>query len=552
VQVIPHVTDAIKEFVPPATRSFDFVLVEIGGTVGDIEGLPFFEAIRQLGNDLPRGRLRLRPPDAAALHSDAGELKTKPTQHSVQGAALHRHPARHPAVPRRPPIPEGERRKLALFCNVRESAVIEALDVASIYDVPLAYHNGLDTEVLPPSASIPRPARSDALGGRSSSASTTRRRGDHRHRRQVHRAEGRLQIADRGAGAWRHRQSRQGQPRLDRFECSSARTRALSGACARHPGARRLRRARLGGQDRRRPRFARERKVPYFGICFGMQMAVIEARATWPASNANSTEFGPAKEPVVGLMTEWLKGNELEKRSPSRRSRRHDAPRRLSRQLKPGSQSRRHLWLDRFPSATATATRSTWTIASGWRPARAGLLRRVAGRLLPEIVEYADHPVVHRRAVSPRAEVRPFEPHPLFAQLHRRGGGAEPAGVIVDAFGEQPLKMRMALATELHCQFIRVVESRDRVFDVAKLFRRVAVQIFRPRHQNENGCHNPENAGLQRIKIFPHRENRNADTDRGGGHFVLCKLPQGRLCDVLRLLHVMDPSWTVKGLRALC
>ena len=149
VQVIPHVTDAIKEFVLDGNEDYDFVLCEIGGTVGDIEALPFFEAIRQLGNDLPRG-------DCVYCHltlipwiPSAGELKTKPTQHSVKEL---RSIGIQPDVlmcrcDRE--IPANERRKIALFCNVRESAVIQALDVASIYDVPVAYHEeGLDVEIL--------------------------------------------------------------------------------------------------------------------------------------------------------------------------------------------------------------------------------------------------------------------------------------------------------------------------------------------------------------------------------------------------------------------
>ena len=149
VQVIPHVTDAIKEFVLDGNDDYDFVLCEIGGTVGDIEGLPFFEAIRQLGNDLPRG-------DAVYIHltlmpyiPSAGELKTKPTQHSVKELRSIGIQPDILLVRCDRPIPESERRKLSLFCNVPQSAVIPALDVASIYDVPMSYHaEGLDEEVL--------------------------------------------------------------------------------------------------------------------------------------------------------------------------------------------------------------------------------------------------------------------------------------------------------------------------------------------------------------------------------------------------------------------
>ena len=167
IQVIPHVTNAIKEFIRDGNEGFDFVLCEIGGTVGDIEGLPFFEAIRQLGNELPRHHAVYIHLTLLPFIPSAGELKTKPTQHSVQGAALHRHPARHlccAAATGR--FRESERRKLALFCNVRESAVIEALDVDNIYAVPEAYHAaGWTTKCWPRSASIRRGARSRQPGG---------------------------------------------------------------------------------------------------------------------------------------------------------------------------------------------------------------------------------------------------------------------------------------------------------------------------------------------------------------------------------------------------
>jgi CTP synthase len=176
VQVIPHVTDAIKEFITAGTEDSDFVLAEIGGTVGDIEGLPFFEAIRQLGQDLGRGSCIYIHLTLLPFIPSAGELKTKPTQHSVKelrsigiqpDVLLCR-------VDR--PIPEAERRKIALFCNVPPSAVIQALDVKSIYDVPLAYHaEGFDREVLPPSAcrTIRRPTC--RAGMTSHTASPTRK-----------------------------------------------------------------------------------------------------------------------------------------------------------------------------------------------------------------------------------------------------------------------------------------------------------------------------------------------------------------------------------------
>src|SRR3990170_1003840 len=149
IQVIPHVTNAIKDFILDSNDAYDFVLCEIGGTVGDIEGLPFFEAIRQIKNDLPREHAIYIHLTLLPFIPSAGELKTKPTQHSVKELR---------SIGIQPDIllcrtdrsiPKEERRKLSLFCNVRETAVIEARDAPSIYDVPLAYHEqGLDTEVL--------------------------------------------------------------------------------------------------------------------------------------------------------------------------------------------------------------------------------------------------------------------------------------------------------------------------------------------------------------------------------------------------------------------
>ncbi len=317
IQVIPHVTDAIKDFVRHGNEDFDFVLVEIGGTVGDIEGLPFFEAIRQLGNELPKG-------DAIYVHltllpfiPSAGELKTKPTQHSVQELR---------AIGIQPdillcrcdrPIPEGERRKLALFCNVRPQAVIEARDAASIYDVPMAYHQaGLDSEVLA------------AFNLVHVAAPTLTRWTDISER--VHAPEGEVTIAIVGKytglkdayksliEALSHGGiANRVKVNLDWIE-SEIFEREDAAPFLEHvngilvPGGFGQR----GAEGKiHAARFARERQVPYFGICFGMQMAVIEAaRNLAGVTQANSTEFGPTPEPVVGLLTEWLKGNELVKR----------------------------------------------------------------------------------------------------------------------------------------------------------------------------------------------------------------------------------------------
>ena len=194
IQVIPHVTNAIKDFIRDGNDGFDFVLCEIGGTVGDIEGLPFFEAIRQLGNDLPRHHAVYIHLTLLPFIPSAGELKTKPTQHSVRELrAIGIQPDILLCRTDRP-IPASERRKLALFCNVRESAVIEARDVDNIYAVPEAYHaGGLDDEVLA-AFGIENPPAPDLahLASHQRAHPQSRRRRDHRHRRQIHRHEGRL------------------------------------------------------------------------------------------------------------------------------------------------------------------------------------------------------------------------------------------------------------------------------------------------------------------------------------------------------------------------
>ncbi|HUH75827.1 MAG TPA: CTP synthase, partial [Devosia sp.] len=317
VQVIPHVTDAIKNFVLEGNEDFDFVLVEIGGTVGDIEGLPFFEAIRQLGNDLPRHHAVYLHLTLMPYIPSAGELKTKPTQHSVKelrsiGIAPDVLLVRCDRA-----IPESEKTKLSLFCNVRESAVIQGLDVSSIYDVPLAYHReGLDREVLAAFGITDAPAP-DLKAWEDVSA-------------HLHNPEGEVNIAIVG-----------------KYTGLKDAYKSLSEALY-HGGIANKVKVNLqwidsevferddpapylehvhgivvpGGFGERgaqgkieAARFARVKDVPYFGICFGMQMACVEAaRNTAGLKNASSSEFGPTKEPVVGVMTEWIKGNETESR----------------------------------------------------------------------------------------------------------------------------------------------------------------------------------------------------------------------------------------------
>jgi len=421
VQVIPHVTNAIKEFVLDGNEGVDFVLTEIGGTVGDIEGLPFFEAIRQLGNDLPRGHVVYIHATLLPYIPTAGELKTKPTQHSVKelrsiGIQPHILLCRCDRE-----IPREERRKLGLFCNVRESAVVEARDVpGSIYDVPAAYHAaGLDREVLAAFGIEPAPKpnmrRWEAVS------------------KSYHNPEGEVTIAIVGKytglkdayksliealthGGMANRVS----VNLEWIESEIFE----DGDPAPHlenvhgilvPGGFGAR----GAEGKiLAAKFARERKAPYFGICFGMQMAVIEAaRSLAGATKANSTEFGPTDEPVVGLMTEWLRGNELEQR---RAEGDLGGTMRLgayAADLAPGSK------IAGIYGATRISERHRhrYEVNTAYRERLEANGMRFAGMspdgLLPETIELADHPWFVGVQFHPELKSRPFEPHPLFASF---------------------------------------------------------------------------------------------------------------------------------------
>jgi CTP synthase len=422
VQVIPHVTDAIKEFIGSDLEGEDFVICEIGGTVGDIESLPFLEAIRQFGNEIGPDRALFAHVTLLPFINVAGELKTKPTQHSVKELL---------SVGIQPDlllcradreIPETERRKIALFCNIRPERVIPALDQPSIYEVPIHYHDeGLDDQVLKHFGLDH--AREPDLGRW------------HGVMRRLTAPEGCVTIGVVGKYT----------ALLDSYKSLSEAL--VHGGIANNEGVR------LNWIDSeifesenpapyledvhgilvpggfgergaegkiRAARYARERKVPYFGICFGMQMAVIEAaRTLCGMAGAGSTEFGAPAEPVVGLMTEWMRGNVTERRCAagdmggtmrlgaypcvlaegSRVRNIYGAP----------SISERHrhryevniTYKDRLESA------GLWF--SGMSP---------DGRL-PEILEIPDHPWFVGVQFHPELKSKPFAPHPLFTSFVR-------------------------------------------------------------------------------------------------------------------------------------
>ncbi|MDX5361939.1 MAG: CTP synthase [Alphaproteobacteria bacterium] len=420
VQVIPHVTDAIKQFVLDGADDVDFMLVEIGGTVGDIEGLPFFEAIRQLGQELPRGQSCFIHLTLLPFISTAGELKTKPTQHSVKELrSIGIQPDILMCRADRE-IPADERRKIALFCNVRPSAVIQALNVPTIYQVPIAYHEeGLDREVL--SVFGIDDAPEPELGAWRGIVDA------------VMQPEGEVTIAVVGKYTGL----------LDAYK-------SLSEALI-HGGIANNVRVNMrwidsevferedtalyledvhgilvpGGFGERGAEgkiaaatFARTRNVPYFGICFGMQMAVIEAaRNLAGIAKAGSTEFGPCKEPVVGLMTEWMRGDQLERRQANgdlggtMRLGAFDAC------LSPNSR------IASIYGATAISERHRhrYEVNMGYRERLEASGMLVAGTspdgLLPETVELPDHPWFIGVQYHPELKSKPFAPHPLFASF---------------------------------------------------------------------------------------------------------------------------------------
>ncbi|MDE2229659.1 MAG: CTP synthase [Alphaproteobacteria bacterium] len=419
VQVIPHVTDAIKEAIQADLAGEDFVLCEIGGTVGDIEGLPFLEAIRQLGNDLGRERAMYVHLTLVPYIPSAGELKSKPTQHSVKELlGLGIQPDILLCRCDRE-IPESARKKIALFCNLREERVIPALDVDTIYDVPMAYHaQGLDREVCRHfglDAREPDLDRWQEIVGRirkPEGAVTIAVVGKYTHLPDSYKS---LAEALAHGGIANNVGVKLNWLDSEIFETADAVSylEGVNGILV--PGGFGER----GTEGKiEAARFARERKVPYFGICFGMQMAVIEAARHLAGLNgAGSTEFGPCAEPVIGLMTEWMKGSQLEKRQANGDL---GGTMRLGAyiaKLAPGSRvaeiygrteiSERH--------------RHRYEVNINYKPKLEKTGMRFSGMSpdgeLPEIIEFPDHPWFIGVQFHPELKSKPFDPHPLFTSF---------------------------------------------------------------------------------------------------------------------------------------
>jgi CTP synthase len=419
IQVIPHITDAIKAFITSDLTDEDFILCEIGGTVGDIEGLPFLEAIRQLRNDLGRDNTMYLHLTLVPYISTAGELKTKPTQHSVKELL---------SVGIQPDvllcradrtIPDAERRKIAQFCNVREEAVIPALDVPTIYNVPISYHKeGLDDQVCrhfgidAPQPDLSRWAEICEIVTKPEGEVSIAIVGKYTGLRDAYKSLS--EALDHGGIAnkvnvgmkWMDSEIFETGDALDHLE-------GVHGILV--PGGFGER----GSEGKiAAARFARERGIPYFGICFGMQMAVVEAARNMAGLHkAGSTEFGPVEHPVVGLMTEWIQGDDLQKRES-------------------GGNMGGTMRLGAYPCVLEKGSRVSeiygtreiserhrhrYEVNTGYREQLEKAGMKFSGMspdgVLPEIVEIPDHPWFVGVQFHPELKSKPFDPHPLFTSF---------------------------------------------------------------------------------------------------------------------------------------
>jgi len=415
VQVIPNVTDIIKTVITRETENEDFVFCEIGGTVGDIEGQPFLEAIRQLGYEMGRDKVMFIHLTLVPYLKAAGELKTKPTQHSVKELRTIGIQPDILLCRAERKIPQSDLNKIAQFCNVKESCVFEALDANSIYSVPLDYsEQGVDVAILNHFRIEPgRPdlSRWKTIAERFENPAgeiTIAIVGKYVALKDAYKS---LSEAIFHAGIANNLKVR--IEWVDARTGDDATIESLKKAQAiLVPGG-------FGesGVDGKLAaiRFARENKIPYLGICFGMQMAVVEfARNVLGIKNASSTEFGPCDDAIVGLMTEWLRGNVMETRKEQSD---------LGGTMRLGSYectiqkdslaekvygtdniSERHRHRYEVNINYRDKLEQAGMVMSGLSP---------CGNL-PEIVELKDHPWFIGVQFHPELKSRPFAPHPLF------------------------------------------------------------------------------------------------------------------------------------------
>ncbi len=318
VQVIPHITDAIKAIILNGVEDVDFALIEIGGTVGDIESLPFLEAIRQLKNDLGSDKTMFIHLTLVPWIASAGELKTKPTQHSVKELQNVGIQPQLLLCRSDRSIPKNERQKIANFCNVRVEAVVSAQDVDTIYACPIVYHEeGLDTEVLR-YFNLPHDQEPDLTKWQNIVQALRYPEGEvtiaivGKYTALIDSYKSLIEALLHGGIAnnvkvklkWIESQDLESSDSIETFFKGTNAILVPGGFGER------------GSEGKIKAiRYARENRIPFFGICFGMQMAVIEcARNLAGLPNASSSEFGPTDEPLIGVLTEWIDSSQMKHR----------------------------------------------------------------------------------------------------------------------------------------------------------------------------------------------------------------------------------------------
>ena len=422
IQVIPHVTDEIKDFIKIGEDEVDFMLCEIGGTVGDIEGLPFFEAIRQFSQDKQRGECIFMHLTLLPFVKASGELKTKPTQHSVKELRSIGISPDVLVCRSEGSIPQKEREKLALFCNVRPESVISAKDLNSIYEAPISYHHeGLDQAVLDAFNITPAPKPDlskwedvkDRLNNPEGHVNVaivgkyTQLEDAYKsiaealtHGGMANRLEVKIKWVD-----------------AETFEKEDPEIHLSGFHAILVPGG-------FGERGTEgkimAAKFAREHKIPYLGICLGMQTAVIEsARNMAGISNAGSEEFdheaGKRRfEPIIYHLKEWVQGNHKVSRNVEDDKGGTMRLGAYSAVLAEGSNvakvynstdiEERHRHRYEVDINYRKELEKKGLIFSGMSP---------DGRL-PEIVELSDHPWFIGVQFHPELKSKPFDPHPLF------------------------------------------------------------------------------------------------------------------------------------------
>ena len=420
VQIIPHVTDEIKEFILSNNDNIDFCLCEIGGTVGDIEGLPFFEAIRQLSNELKKNMTCFLHLTLVPYISAAGEVKTKPTQHSVKEL---RSIGIQPDIlvcrcDRK--ISKSDIRKISVFCNVNEDSVIQAIDVDTIYAVPKDLKtNGLDVAVL------------NALGKNSFPKSNLRKWNKVVER--IRKPIGEVTIGVVGkyldlndaykslfealthGGISNNVKVKIKNIDTDKLEKNKNKTvfNGLSGILV--PGGF----GKRGSEGKIfASKYARENKIPFFGICFGMQMAVVDvARNLLEYKSASSSEFGKTDTPVIGLLTEWIKDEEIQKRDLQSE---YGGTMRLGSYpaiLKKGSKVRNIYGSKKVNERHRHRYEVNMSFIDDLERVGLRFVGMSPDGLLPEIVELKNHPWFIGVQFHPELKSRPFNPHPLFSSF---------------------------------------------------------------------------------------------------------------------------------------